>query len=144
MKITAKQLRNWAEGREAQGILPVLVRRLIAATSTITAVTMPGRESISLPGWDGLVEVAKGNAWVPEGRSNWELGCSADVLKKAKSDFFKRSVSEDAALRTFVFVTPRQWRGKGEWEKKARGQNIWRDVRAIDADDLEGVMYLGD
>ncbi len=140
MKITATQLENWADTRDAQGMLPVLVRRLIAATSTTTALAMPGGESVGLPGWDGLIEVAKGNAWVPDGRSYWELGCSGDVFKKARGDFAKRSLEinpETAAMGVFVFVSPRRWRGKAAWVKEASDQKNWKQVIALDADDLE-------
>ncbi|MBI5313459.1 MAG: hypothetical protein HZB28_10160 [Methylocystis sp.] len=140
MKIAATQLENWADTRDAQGMLPVLVRRLISATSTTTALAMPGGESVGLPGWDGLIEVAGGNAWVPDGRSYWELGCSGDVLKKARGDFVKRSMEidrETAATVAFVFVSPRRWRGKAAWVKEASDQRIWKQVMALDADDLE-------
>jgi hypothetical protein len=140
MKISATQLENWADTRDAQGMLPVLVRRLISATSTTTVLAMPGGESVGLPGWDGLIEVAGGNAWVPDGRSYWELGCSGDVLKKARGDFAKRSSEinpENAAMGIFVFVSPRRWRGKAAWVKEASDRKIWKQVIALDADDME-------
>lgn len=140
MKITAIQLENWADTRDAQATLPVLVRRLIAATTRTTALAMPGGESVGLPGWDGIVEVTQGNAWVPEGISYWELGCSTDVPKKAKKDFAKRCDEIDsqlAANATFIFVTPRQWRAKRTWLNEVSEKRIWKEVIALDADDLE-------
>ena len=38
---------------------------------------------------------------------------------------------------TFVFVTPRNWPGKEEWARAKRAEGIWKDVRALDASDLE-------
>lgn len=140
MRITATHLANWSDQRVAQGMLPVLVRRLISATSQINSIAMPGGESVSEPGWDGIVSVAVGNAWVPDGPSYWEIGTSVDPARKARSDFQKRISelsAEQAAQATFVFVTPRRWRGKAAWQAKARNQNVWADVLVWDADDLE-------
>ncbi len=41
MRVTATHLVQWSDKREAQGMLPILVRRLISVTSRITAITMP-------------------------------------------------------------------------------------------------------
>ncbi len=140
MRVTATHLVQWSDRREAQGMLPVLVRRLISATAQITAITMPGGDSVSAPGWDGVIAVEQGNAWVPTGVSYWELGTSKDPSSKASSDFEKRLgqiSAEEAAQATFIFVTPRRWPGKSVWRKNAGSRNIWGDVQVWDADDLE-------
>ncbi|MCC8935469.1 hypothetical protein H8A99_02910 [Bradyrhizobium sp. Arg68] len=140
MRITATQIERWSTTREAQGLLPVLVRRLIGAWSKTTALTIPGGDSIVAPGWDGFVETTEGNPWVPIGLSYWEFGCSADISRKASADFKKRTdqtSSERAAESTFAFVSPRRWRQKLTWRDRALSQCPWRDVRAYDADDLE-------
>jgi len=140
MRITATHLVNWSDQRVAQGMLPVLVRRLISATAEVNSIVIPGGDSVSEPGWDGVVGVAIGNAWVPAGPSYWELGTSADPAKKARRDFKKRETelsAEQAAQAIFVFVTSRRWRGKAIWQAEARNQNIWADVFVWDADDLE-------
>jgi len=101
---------------------------------------MPGGESVNLPGWDGIVSVDKGNAWVPDGPSYWELGTSKEPARKATSDFNKRLgqlSTKEAAESAFVFVTSRRWPGKAAWQKKKRSQNAWRDVLVWDVDDLE-------
>lgn len=74
MRITATQIEQWADTRDAQGMLPILIRRLISATTTITALSMPGGDSVSTSGWDGIVQADKGNIWVPDGASFWEMG----------------------------------------------------------------------
>lgn len=140
MRITTTHLVQWSDKRDAQGMLPILVRRLISATTGLTALTMPGGDSVNVPGWDGLVETAEGNAWVQNGISYWELGTSKDPGAKAGSDFEKRinQISEtDAAGATFVFVTSRRWPGKQAWLENARRRNVWANVLAWDADDLE-------
>lgn len=140
MKITATQIESWADTRDAQGLLPILVRRLIAATSKTTALTMPGGDSVGEPGWDGVVDVSEGSAWVPVSGSRWEMGCSGDVLNKARTDFKKRteevSMAEAAGL-VFVFVTPRRWRNKQAWIDAASKDGPWKAVVVLDADDLE-------
>ncbi|EGX4304372.1 hypothetical protein GZ11_04735 [Salmonella enterica] len=140
MRITATQIEQWADTRDAQGILPILIRRLISATTTITALSMPGGDSVSGSGWDGIVQADKGNIWVPGGSSFWEMGCSSDIITKARSDFRKRNQQispQEAAQSRFVFVSPRRWPKKDNWLKEARAENIWSDVYAFDADDLE-------
>lgn len=140
MRITATQIHQWADKPEAKGLLPVLVRRLINATSTPTELAIRGADSINLPGWDGTLNVATGNAWVPVGQSRWEMGCSADVAGKARDDFKNRTDEtgrEVAANWDFIFVSPRRWAGKQEWREEAAAVKHWRSVRAYDADDLE-------
>lgn len=140
MRITATHLAQWSDKREAQGMLPILMRRLISATAHITALAMPGGDSVNAPGWDGVIETAEGNPWVPNGISYWELGTSKVPAAKAESDFEKRlkQVSEvDAAQATFIFVTSRRWPGKYAWQESAKSHNAWADVRVWDADDLE-------
>ncbi|WP_228350962.1 MULTISPECIES: hypothetical protein [Limnobaculum] len=140
MRITATQLEQWADSRDAQGMLPILIRRLISSTSTITALSMPGGDSVSSPGWDGIVQVEKGNAWVPDGSSFWEMGCSSDIIDKARRDFHKRKhciLPSEAAKSCFIFISPRRWPKKDNWLKEAKAENFWSNVYALDADDLE-------
>lgn len=140
MRVTATHLTQWSDQRVAQEILPVLVRRLISATSHVTALSMPGGDSVVTPGWDGIVRVNKGNAWVPDGLSYWELGTSQNPLTKARTDFKKRVAelpAEERMRSAFVFVTSRRWRKKADWQAEARAQKAWADVQVWDADDLE-------
>lgn len=140
MRITATHLVTWSDQLSTRGMLPILIRRLTSATTQTTVLAMPGGESVGEPGWDGVVDVTVGNAWVPVGSSYWEIGTSADPARKAKSDFQKRISelsAEQAAQATYVFVTSRRWRKKAEWQEKAQNQNVWADVLVWDADDLE-------
>lgn len=145
MRITATHIHQWADKPEAWGLLPVLVRRLIGATSTLTELAIRGADSVNLPGWDGMLTAAVGNAWVPPGHSRWEMGCSVDVAGKARDDFKKRTdeTSEDIAAQCdFIFVSPRRWSGKQDWQEKAAAIDYWRGVRAYDADDLEAWLEV--
>ena len=91
MRITATQLENWAKTRQAQSELPILIRKLISATNSLSGLSMPGGDSVYRPGWDGQVTSSDISAWVPEGKSVWEMGCNSNITSKANGDFIKRT-----------------------------------------------------
>jgi hypothetical protein len=139
MRITATQIERWAASPEARGLLPVLVRRLIRETAQTTALAIRGADSVNLPGWDGSVEAANGNPWVPVGQSRWEMSSARDVAGQARENLRKRTdatAKDQAAKCDFIFVSPRRWLGKQQWAAEVREPH-WRAVRAYDADDLE-------
>lgn len=121
--ITGTDLAQWANRRDAQGMLPRLVRRLIhATTDKVIRIEFRADEGVQLPGWDGLVETAAASSHVPSGRSAWELGTDTKIKDKANDDYAKRtgdSLGLDPATTTFVFVTPRRWRDKEGWAKRS-------------------------
>ena len=91
------------------------------------------------------VRVDRGNAFVPDGLSAWEVGTGRDPKEKADEDYEKRTgdpAGVDPAAATFVFVTPRRWGGKDAWATARRSEGVWRDVRAYDADDIEAWLDL--
>ncbi|WP_341703316.1 hypothetical protein [Ferrovibrio sp.] len=139
--VTATDLSQWADRREAQSQLPVLVRRLIHCSDLpLTAISFPGGDSVQLGGLDGALEAETGNIWVPAGRSVWEMGCDRKVKQKADEDYRKRTnaIQEgDRRRSTFVFVTPRRWPGKVTWVAARKAEEQWADIRCLDADDLE-------
>jgi hypothetical protein len=142
-------IHRWASLRRAEGELPLLVRRLIAATTEPTWISIPAETSVRFPGWDGEVEVPVGNTWVASGTSYWEMGTSGDVDRKANEDFRKRTLETGEEQRfgaTFVFVTPKRWQRRQTWIAERVAENQWKDVRAIDAEGLatwlEGVPYV--
>jgi hypothetical protein len=100
---------------------------------------MPGGDSVSSSGWDGIVQADKGNIWVPDGASFWEMGCSSDIITKARSDLRKRNQQispQEAAKSRFVFVSPRRWPKKIAGSKKF-GLKTSGSTFMHDADDLE-------
>lgn len=141
MPITARDLDRWADNVEARHLLPALVRRLIHGTiGSIEHIDFPAYESIQGGGWDGELSVATGNAWVPAGLSGWECGCNKEQKGKADEDYRKRTTEIDPGRRAeqiFVFVTPRKWSKKAKWTEERRAEKEWRDVRVLDANDLE-------
>lgn len=137
----ANDLITWADRLDARSELPRVVRRLIQATShgLVSSISLPADEGIQKAGWDGIVRVTSGNAWVPDGVSAWELGVNVDPTAKANDDYKKRtqnSLDLDISKSAYVFVTLRRWAGKDKWLRERNAENKWREVRAYDADDL--------
>ena len=138
----SSEIDRWAALPDAHHQFPELIRRLVMATvSNPSRLDFPSGSSIGLPGWDVLVEVEEGNAWMPGGTSAWELSCesSRTLTAKATSDYQKRTANPldvDIPNSTFVFATPRKWTGKREWIVERRKEGSWADVRAFNADDL--------
>src|SRR5205814_324317 len=90
--VNATDLEAWADRRDAQSLLPMLVRRLILATTArVTKIGFRSGEGVQLPGWDGTVAAEAGNAFVPTGTSAWELGTNQNVRSKAIEDYAKRT-----------------------------------------------------
>lgn len=147
--VTATDIARWADTRMAQERLPQLIRRLVhATTTTATRVGFPSGEGVQGGGWDGVVAIDEDHAFVPRGASVWELGTGADARAKANADYRKRTregggaMPVDPANTTFVFVTARRWSEKDHWAAEKRGQGVWKDVRAFDADDLDSWLEL--
>lgn len=141
LTIKASQIDQWADRLEARALLPVLLRKLVhSAGRDLRRVDFPGYDNSQRKGSDGFVEAGSAAPWVPEGKSYWEFGTDKKQAEKANKDYSARLRSVEAAERangTFVFVTPRNWSGKTEWEKRKREAGDWKTVRAFDASDLE-------
>lgn len=138
--VDASYLHEWGARRDAQEMLPRLVRRLLAATAGASGVSVRAGEGVALGGWDGQVELSQPTPWVPAGESRWEFGAGGRPGEKAQADYDKRTsdpLGTDPATASFVFVTPRRWAGKERWVSDRRADRVWRDVRVLDADDLE-------
>lgn len=142
----ATDIAQWANRRVAQGTLPELVRRLVLATSPgLEEISFRSGEGINLAGWDGIVVASDATAFVPSGRSDWELSTRHDVGTKANEDYDSRTRDPsglDPARDTFVFVTARRWPQKTEWATDKRLEGRWKEVRAYDADDLAAWLEL--
>ena len=137
----ASEINNWSDTADAEHRLPELIRRLVLATlpEPPSLIDMPSGSSVRLRGWDGLLEVGRGDAWAPSGVSGWEFSCDKEVTSKANDDYEKRTAAPldlHKATTTFVFITSRRWQSKRQWLRKRREESEWRDVRAYDADDL--------
>jgi hypothetical protein len=144
--VDARDLERSANSRRAQEQLPAVIRRLIhATTTTATHIGFPAGDAVQQGGYDGVVVVSETHHAIPDGMSVWELGVSANPKGKATEDYEKRKLKQpvsdagpvDPATTAFVFVTPRRWNAKAEWAEERRAEGFWRDVRVLDADDLE-------
>lgn len=132
----ATDLTSWANRLDAQDQLPRVLRRLIQGSiGRVLRIGFPAGEDVQLGGWDGIVSVEQGNAFVPDGMSAWELGTNKDVKGKADEDYEKRCNDPrgiEPARSTFVFVTPRRWANKDDWSTNRQSEGVWRGVRAYD------------
>ena len=145
----ASEINNWSDTAEARHKLPELIRRLMQQTLSEPPfpIRVPSGSSVGLPGWDGLLKVEIGNQWVPSGVSCWEFSCDKSVTKKVNIDYGKRTkepLDYEKSTAAFVFVTSRRWTGKEKWESQRRKEGEWRDVRALDADDLVAWLQQSD
>ncbi len=141
MNIKANQIAVWSQQIEARSILPALLRHLANSTGiNLTKVDFPAYDNAQRRGWDGFIETDSATPWLPLGRSGWEFGCDQKPQTKADQDYQARLASVSAAERqniTFVFVTPKNWTGKNDWANGKRVERQWKDVRALDASDIE-------
>ncbi len=145
--ITAQDIVYWADTspRRAQELLPLLIQRLVLASTDCSSLHFPNGESISKKGWDGTSFVETGNPFVPSGKCVWELSTDKKIGSKANNDYKKRtddSKGEEKNSTTFMFATFRLWPNKSQWEKKKKADIKWKDVKAFDADDLKAWIEL--
>src|SRR5665647_1176945 len=118
--VTATNIVKWTENspRQAQEILPLLVKRLIFASINPSIIRFPSGNSIVQSGWDGILKTDNGNAFIPIGDSAWELSTKKGVSTKSNADYSKRTdnpISINKKNSTFVFVTSRQWTKSNKW-----------------------------
>lgn len=139
--IEADEIDRWARGHQARRELAVLLRRLVHSTTDgVEGADFPGFGQAEREGWDGRIEKAASNPWVPEGASRWEFTCNRAPKNRADhyfDDRQKAATLENRRKQAFVFVTPRNWPGKTKWARGKRRLNEWREVRAYDATNLE-------
>lgn len=139
--IEAHDLSQWAGTRDGQERMPELISRLlIAAHGPGAALRFPSGDSVQHAGWDGLSETSTGSPYVPAGSLAWEIGSQrTKIAQKADEDFEKRTekpLGVDPAMTTYMFVTPQRWSQKARWLEEKRKRSVWKDVRAIDGDEL--------
>ena len=142
LAIKARQIQQWSEQNlVARQLLPVLLRRLVHSTAhDLREVDFPGYDHAERKGPDGKTVSGEATPWIPAGVTVWEFGVSRNVGQKADGDYAARTRLIPPAERlegTFIFVTPRNWPGKGDWVASKRQTKDWKEVRAFDAGDLE-------
>lgn len=141
--ITSIELDAWfvPTRRDAQELLPHLIRRLVLGTTSIGSVTdfrIPVGDEIGRPGYDGKLTLIGTHLCIPSGTSVWEAGVG-DPGTKANKEYRKRTEKPGdivPAETTFMFVTPHTWPGRDKWVKARRAEGIWKDVRVLDDSDF--------
>lgn len=139
--VTANDIKNWVatNKKEAETLLPELIRRLVLACDNNADVNFPSGDSVSNEGWDGIVKSEQGNKYIPKGSSGWEIGTDQSVKGKADSDFEKRTNKADPLNKnkdTFIFISPRHWAKKDHWVKEQLDKGLWTDVRGYNSESL--------
>lgn len=136
--VTENDIKNWTatNKRSAEELLPLLVKKLILASSSPAQIDFPSGDSVAIGGWDGALNVESNSAFIPDGISGWEFGTNANVKPKADEDYEKRTEEPeplDPSASTFVFVTARLWTKKDEWVSEKKVKNQWKNVMGINA-----------
>ena len=128
-----------------RSLFPLILRQLIRNTSTgMKSIDLPVLDASEQRGYDGIVEVGGGNEYVPNGKSVWEISTQDGPKGKANSDYKKRTESPGIIVpkeTTFVFVTSRRWHDKNEWIEEKKKDSPWKDVKVIDANNIEDWLY---
>lgn len=143
--ITANELDYWVRSHEieAQGVIPELMGRLVAASApSPNDRRFPRADVIGQPGADGYLDTEIGLLpFFPKGKSFWECGSGAKAQGKATGDYDGRTEAVAEAVRkdaAFIFVTPNSgvhgWddTAQEKWRKDRLARQEWRDVRIID------------
>ncbi len=137
--INASQLGVWANTAAARPLFPELIRRLLAATSGITAIEVRAGDGTDLGGWDGSAE-SDGTSFLPKGSLRFEFGVNKKVKAKAAEDWAKRTTNKRQPTK-FVFATPRRWSDAHQWAEDRRAERKFADVHVLDGDTLEGWLH---
>jgi hypothetical protein len=142
--IQSIHLIQWADQKDAELFLPLLLRKLIIAScDKFPEITIPAIDSIYKPGVDGRCLATDGGLYVPQGLSFWEFGRGEDFKDKYRRDFDKRKLEiadNEKQEAAFIFVTLRRWVKeplKDDQSKADENASAWKSVRILDADDLE-------
>lgn len=137
--ITSTHLKQWADTKDCQSLLPELIRRLICASvKQLDRLSFPIGDAVHMPGWDGIVSCQEQIDLVPEGESLWECGANKNIQAKANDDITKRAANPLGHIKSdsiFVFVTPRKWAEAEAWV--LANQTGWKKLVVYTAVELE-------
>ncbi len=145
--VSAGDLERYSNITDSQRVIPELIWLLVnASIDDLSQCRIPYGDNVNQPGLDGLVETPSGfQQYVPTDSSYWEIGTNQNPIKKATSDFKKRTSQIpdiERAVTSYVFVTPRGG-GSGGWTepsqrrwKNARSSKGWRQISILDGQHL--------
>ena len=83
--------------------------------------------------------------FVPLGESVWEFGTTNVKGKKANEDYEKRKenpLGKNPLETTYVNVNAKKYRDKNKWVGEKQAENFWKDVKYLDAIDIEQWLEL--
>lgn len=81
---------NWADKRDSEGKLPLLVDKLIEFTTPhLVDRFMPTEDRVIMWDPDGIVINDEKNEYIPKGASLWEMGTNQDSIRKANENMIK-------------------------------------------------------
>jgi hypothetical protein len=139
--IDRNDIETWAGRFDSKGLFPVLISKLVRATTPqSTFAEFPSGSAVYVGGWDGMVNCKEDTSYVPNGISLWEFGTEAGNNAKAEDDYAKRTADPqgyNSKECTFIFATPTFWRGKDKWKKEKLAEGKWLDIRTYDSRNLE-------
>ena len=140
--ITTNDIKDWTNKnkRRSEETLPELIEKLIRSSGKPKYLDFPSGDSVTVGGWDGILEIEEGNEYIPVGKSVWEFGTEESVNTKANEDYKKRTEQSGyitPSETTFVFVTSRHWKDKNLWCSEKNKEKKWKNVKGINADDLK-------
>ena len=95
MLLDRSQIEQWADTYNAKGDFPLLVQKLVyASTPELTKCNIPFGSAVNMGGFDGEVETTQGSAYIPKGKCILEFGTNKDFKTKAEGDYTTRSEND--------------------------------------------------
>lgn len=136
--VSRDDLKQAAASDGFDGVLPQLVRRLIAETADgLTELDMPGEGGVAVGGFDGVVTADRATLEVPAGTSVWELSVAKGSGAKADSDYTKRLSGPEGRPTgdvTYVQLILAPWTNAATWGSQRSKQGRWKKVRGLNLD----------
>ncbi|CAD0221526.1 hypothetical protein [Chryseobacterium sp. JV274] len=146
--LNTNDLERWADTVECKYHLPHVIRKLILSTidnNTIKNISFPYGEDVQTGGFDGELNTESENVFVPLGESVWEFGTTTNKKGKADDDYDKRkqdTLGKNPANTTYININAKKYRDKNKWAEEKKADAFWKDVRYIDAVDIEQWLEL--
>ncbi|WPR73077.1 hypothetical protein SLW70_08150 [Flavobacterium sp. NG2] len=146
--ITTGEIENWADTIECKYYLPQLIRKLIIATidfNSIKHLQFSYGEDVNTGGYDGELLTESENLFVPFGETVWEFGTTNNKKGKADEDYEKRKLNpldKIPSETTYVNINGKKYRDKKKWITEKKAESFWKDVRYLDAIDIDQWLEL--
>jgi hypothetical protein len=146
--ITTNDIETWANTVDCKYHLPHLIRKLILATvnqNQIKHIQFAYGEDVQTGGYDGELTSASENTFVPLGESVWEFGTTNNKKAKANEDYEKRKANPLGKIpseTTYININGKKYRDKNKWGAEKQAESFWKDVKYLDALDIEQWLEL--